>query len=96
MGPRVRGDDELKASRCRASSALQHPLRRLHRDDRRMRGFQQALQAGQDRRPSPGDAVQQLAALGEVLIGERQFYQIAVRDDTVASPKERATRFDPE
>src|SRR2546423_9101004 len=31
---------------------FEHPLRRLHLDDKRLSGLQQALQAGQDRGPA--------------------------------------------
>jgi hypothetical protein len=41
-----------------------HPLRRLHLDDERLSGLQQALEAGQDRRPA-------LAAAREDVVVDR-------------------------
>src|SRR6266481_9651592 len=41
-----------------------HPLRRLHLDDKRLSGFQQALEAGEDRGPA-------MAAAGEDVVVDR-------------------------
>src|ERR1700692_1526114 len=47
-------------------------------DLKRLSGFKDALEAGQDGGPSPGDAFEKLAALGEALMGQRQLDEFAI------------------
>src|SRR5258706_16434128 len=51
---------------------LQHPLRRLHLDDKRLSGLQQALEAGQDRGPA-------LTAAGEDVVVDRPIVRLNER-----------------
>src|SRR5258707_6266855 len=51
---------------------LQHPLRRLHLDDKRLSGLQQALEAGQDRWPA-------LTAAGEDVVVDRPVVRLNER-----------------